>query len=327
MRRREFITLLGGGAAWPIMARAQQHGMPRIGFLHPASPAPFSDAAFLLGLREAGFVEGQNVLLEYRWARGAYERLPVFAAELVGLRVTLIAALGTPAVRVVKTASRNVTPPIPVVFAMGSDPVAEGFVESLSRPGGNMTGTTSVAGTLAPKRLELVREFLRDDASIALLINPNNPLSEPERRDAEAASSAIGQRLEVLTASNQREIDHAFTAISQRKVSVLIIAVDTFFYTQMQRMATLAAQAAVPAIGPLREFAAEGGLLSYGTSIGDGVRLAGNMAGKVLKGTLPADLPVQQPTKFELVINLRTAKTLGIELSPKLLALADEVIE
>jgi putative ABC transport system substrate-binding protein len=278
-------------------------------------------------LREAGFVEGQNVLLEYRWARGAYERLPVFAAELVGLRVTLIAALGTPAVRVVKTASRNVTPPIPVVFAMGSDPVAEGFVESLSRPGGNMTGTTSVAGTLAPKRLELVREFLRDDASIALLINPNNPLSEPERRDAEAASSAIGQRLEVLTASNQSEIDHAFTAISQRKVSVLIIAVDTFFYTQMQRMATLAAQAAVPAIGPLREFAAEGGLLSYGTSIGDGVRLAGNMAGKVLKGTLPADLPVQQPTKFELVINLRTAKTLGIELSPKLLALADEVIE
>jgi putative ABC transport system substrate-binding protein len=289
MRRREFITLLGGAAvAWPLAARAQRSGMPRIGFLHSASPSQHV-AAFRQGLREAGFIEGQNVLIESRWASGAYERLSTLATELIGLRVDLIAAFGTPAVRVAKSASIKSVPAIPVVFAMGSDPVAEGFVESLSRPGGNMTGVTSISGTLAPKRLELVREFLRGDAAIAILINPRNPLSEQERRDAEAASRAIGRRLEVLTASNQAEIDMAFTALKLRKVSVLIIAVDTFYYSQMQRMATLAAQAAVPVIGPLREFAEEGGLLSYGTSISDVNRQAGVLAGRVLKGAKPAD--------------------------------------
>jgi putative ABC transport system substrate-binding protein len=190
-----------------------------------------------------------------------------------------------------------------------------------------MTGTTSIGGSLAPKRLELMQEFLRDDAPIGILINPTNPLSEAERRDAEAASRSIGQRLEVFTASNQAEIEQAFTAFKQRRISILIISVDTFYYTQMRRMATLAAQARIPIIGPLREFAAEGGLLSYGTNIADIVRQAGVMAGKVLKGAKPAELPVQQPTKFELVVNLKAAKALGIELSPKLLALADEVIE
>jgi putative tryptophan/tyrosine transport system substrate-binding protein len=327
-KRREFVALLGGAAAaWPMAAHAQRSGAPRVGFLHAASPAQFSDTAFLQGLREGGFIEGQNVTFEYRWARGAYERLPSLAAELVELRVDLLAAFGTPAVRVAKSATAKSAPAIPVVFAMGSDPVADGLVESLSRPGGNMTGTTSVSGALAPKRLELMREFLRDDAPIGILINPANPLSEAERRDAAAAAGSIGQRLEVFTASNQAQIDQAFAALKPRNVSVLMIAVDTFYYTQMQRMATLAAQARVPVIGPLREFAVEGGLLSYGTNIADGVRQAGVMAAKVLKGAKPAELPVQQPTKFELVVNMTTAKSLGIELSPKLLALADEVIE
>jgi ABC-type uncharacterized transport system substrate-binding protein len=245
----------------------------------------------------------------------------------VHLRVSLLAAFGTAAVQVAKTATSKSEPAISVVFAMGSDPVAEGLVQSLNRPGGNMTGVTSIAGSLAPKRLELVREFLDADAAIAILINPGNPLSEAERRDTAAAARAIGQRLEVLTARNQAEIDQAFAALKQRKVSVLIIAVDTFYYAQMQRMATLAAQTTIPVIGPLREFAVEGGLVSYGTSIPDVNRQAGVLAGKVLKGARPAELPVQQPTKFELVVNLKTAKALGIKLSPNLLALADEVIE
>ena len=236
---------------------------------------------------------------------GDYQRLPSLAAELVEQRPNLLAAFGTPAVRIAKSASVKLSPPVPVVFAMGADPVLEGVVESLNRPGGNMTGVTSIAGALAPKRLELVRGFLRENSSVAILINPGNPLSEAERRDTEVAVQAVGQRLEVLTASNQAEIDKAFAALSQRKVGFLIIAVDTFYYTQMQRMATLAAQAAVPAIGPLREFAAEGGLLSYGTSISDVNRQAGVMAGKVLSGALPQQLPVQQPTKFELVVNLK----------------------
>jgi putative ABC transport system substrate-binding protein len=209
------------------------------------------------------------------------------AAELVELRIDLLAALGTSAVHVAKSTTAKSTPTIPVVFSMGSDPVAEGFVETLSRPGGNMTGTTSIAGSLAPKRLELMREFLRDDAPIGILINPTNPLSEAERRDAEAASRSVGQQLEVFTASNQAEIEQAFAAFKQRRISTLIISVDTFYYTQMRRMAALAAQARIPIIGPLREFAAEGGLLSYGTNIADIVRQAGVMAGKVLKGANP----------------------------------------
>jgi putative ABC transport system substrate-binding protein len=328
MRRREIIALLGGVvAAWPVAVRAQQAQMPRIGLLHGSLPSQFVDVAFRQGLRDAGFIEGQNVTIESRWAGGNYQRLPALAAELVEQRPNLLVAFGTPAVRIAKSASVKPNPPVPVVFAMGADPVLEGFVESLNRPGKNMTGVTSIAGALAPKRLELVRGFLRDDSAVAILINPGNPLSEAERKDAEVAARAIGQRLEVLTASNQAEIDKAFAVLTQRKVGFLIIAVDTFYYTQMQRMATLAAQAAVPAIGPLREFAAEGGLLSYGTSISEVNRQAGVMAGKVLSGALPQELPVQQPSKFEFVINLKTAKALGLTVPDKLLALADEVIE
>jgi len=326
VKRREFITLLGGMAAWPLAARAQRGATPVVGFLSGASPSLLV-AAFLQGLREAGFVEHQNVLIEYRYARGAYERLPALAAELVALRVDLIIAAGTPAVRVAKTASVKPTPAIPVVFAMASDPVAEGFVASLNRPGGNMTGITSIGGALAPKRLDLMREFLRDGAAIAILINPSNPLANAERKDTEAAAHAIGQRLEVLSASNEDEIDQAFASLKQQHVGAVIIAADDFYYSQMQRLATLAAQHAVPTIGPLRDFAAEGGLLSYGASIQEGNRQAGIVAGKVLKGARPADLPVQQPTKFELVVNPKTAKTLGLTLPDKLLALADEVIE
>jgi putative ABC transport system substrate-binding protein len=325
-KRRDFITLLGGAAAaWPLAAQAQQPAMPVIGVLHSAS-GQYTDS-FLQGLREAGYVERQNVQFEHRAARGDYRQLPGLAAELVALRVDLIAALGSPAARVAKTASVKPTPAIPVVFTGAIDPVADGLVQSLNRPGGNMTGVTSIGGALASKRADLIRELLRDDAAIAILVNPGNPVTEAERRDADAASQALGLRLEVLSASNPGEIDTALAGLKSKRIGALIIAFDTFFFGQSQRLATLAAQHAVPTIGPIREFVVEGGLLSYGASIPEVTRQAGILAGKVLKGARPADLPVQQATKFELVLNLRTAKALGIELSPKLLALADEVIE
>jgi putative ABC transport system substrate-binding protein len=328
VKRRAFITLLGGAAAWPLGARAQQAAkLPVIGFLTGGSPRLSADAAFVQGLREVGYVERQNVMIEYRWARGGYERLPDLAAELMALRVDLIAAFAIPAARAAKTVSVKSTPAIPVVFSIGADPVAEGLVESLNRPGGNLTGVTSIASALASKRLELVRELLHDDAAVALLMNPASPGNEAERRDSEAAAHAIGQRLEILTASNEIEIDAAFAALVQRRVSALIIGTDTFYFAQMQRLATLAAQHRVPAIGPLREFAAEGGLLSYGANIFEVNHQAGIVAGEVLKGARPADVPVQQPTKFELVINLKTARALGLEVPPMLLAIADEVIE
>ena len=327
MKRREFITLIGGvAAAWPLAARAQQAAMPVIGFLSGASPSLLV-TAFLQGLQEAGYTEQQNVRIEYRFAKGAYQQLPALAGELVDMRVDLIVAAGTPAVRVAKTASTRPTPAIPVVFAMASDPVAEGFVASFNRPGGNMTGITSIGGSLAPKRLDLMREFLHDDAAIAILINPSNPLAGAERKDTEAAARAIGQRLEVLTASNVGEIDQAFASLKQRGVGALIIAADIFYYGQMQRLATLAAQQVVPTMGPLRDFPAEGGLLSYGASISEVTRQSGILVGKVLKGARPAELPVQQPTKFELILNLKTARALGIEAPATVLATADEVIE
>ena len=313
---------------WPLVARAQQPtNLPVIGFLTGGSPRLSADAALAQGLREAGYVERQNVVIEYRWARGAYERLPDLAAEVIALRVDLIAAFAISAARAAKTVSIKSTPAIPVVFSIGADPVAEGLVESLNRPGGNLTGVTSIASVLAPKRLELLREFLSDDAAVALLMNPASSGNDAERRDFEAAAHAIGQWLEILTASNEIEIDAAFAALVQRRVGALIIGTDTYYFAQMQRLAALAAQHHVPAIGPLREFAAEGGLLSYGANIFEVNRQAGIVAGKVLKGARPADLPVQQPTKFELVINLKTAKALGLTVPQTLLATADEVIE
>jgi putative tryptophan/tyrosine transport system substrate-binding protein len=325
MKRREFITLLGAAAAWPLAVRAQRSGLLRAGLLYSSTSFQFSD--FQEGLREAGFVDGQNVLFERRFARGDYERLPALAAELLALPVDLLTAFGTPAVRAAKTASMKSASAISIIFAMAADPVTEGFVESFNRPGGNMTGITSISSTLAPKRLDLMREFFLGDAPIAMIINPHNPFSEAERRDTEVAVRAVNGRVEFLTASNQAEIDQAFAAIRPGRFSIVIISGDNFYLTQMQRMAALATQARVPAIGPVREFAAEGGLLSYGANIADVVRQAGVMAGKVLKGAKPAELPVQQPTKFELVVNLKTAKALGLTIPDKLLALADEVIE
>jgi putative ABC transport system substrate-binding protein len=249
------------------------------------------------------------------------------ATELVGLHVDVIGALGTPAAKVAKETSAKVSPELPVVFAFGADPVAEGLFASLKRLGGNVTGSTSIGASLAPKRLELLRTFFGNDIVIAILINPESPASQAERDDAESASRAIGQRLEVLTARSENDIDAVFAGLSQQPIGALIISVDTFYYSQIRRMAALATEHAVPAIGPLREFAAAGGLMSYAPSISEVVRQGGVYIGKVLQGMRPADLPVVQPTRFELTVNLKAAKTLGFQIPEKLLAIADEVFE
>jgi putative ABC transport system substrate-binding protein len=326
MRRRNFLGVLGGAAAWPLAARAQQSTMPVIGFLNGAVREQMADfvAAFVEGLKESGYIEGQNVLLEYRWANGAYERLPEMAAELVGRKVSIIAAFGTQTIRVAKAAVANSN--IPVVFATGSNPVADGLVESLNHPGGNITGATSIGGELAPKRLELIREVVPTARLIGILINPNNPLSAIQLTETETAARAIGQSLKVLTARNESEIEAAFASLD-RQVGALMISIDVFYLGQMERFASLAVRHALPAIAPLREFARSGGLMSYGTSISDTYRQAGIYTGKVLKGSKPADLPIIQTTRVELVINLKTAKLLGLTVPPQIVARADEVIE
>jgi putative tryptophan/tyrosine transport system substrate-binding protein len=258
-------------------------------------------------------------------SKGDYDRLPAMADELVKLRVNVLAILGTAAARVAKSASIKVSPPVPVVFALGADPVTMGLVASFNRPGGNITGSTSIAHSLAPKRLELLRAFVPGDAAMAIMVNPDK--GEIERKESEAAALAMGRRLEVLTARNESEIIAAFAAVRQRRIGGLIIASDTFYLGQMRWMAALAAWHAVPAIGPLREFAGGGGLLTYAPSIADVVRQAGAYVGKVLKGARPAELPVMQPTKFKLTINLNAAKALGLDVPTTLLATADELIE
>jgi putative ABC transport system substrate-binding protein len=302
--------------------------LPTVGVLSNRPPGSSFDAAWWEGLKQAGFIDGQNVRIDYRWTRGGYEQLLTLAAELVAKRVAVIAAVGTAATQAAKAASNKIAPPVSVVFAMGSDPVADGVVASLNNPGGNTTGVTSIAASLAPKRIELAHLLVRKSRIIALLINPDNALiSETERRNAEAAAHNLGLQLDVLTARNISEIEAAFAQIKPRAIGALIIATDANFFVQSQRLAALASQHHVPAVGPLREFAIEGGLVSYGTSIADVNRQAGIYVGRVLKGERPADLPVLQPTKFELVVNLRTAKALGVDVSPTLLATADEVIE
>ena len=324
MKRREFITLLAGAAAtWPLAARAQQAAMPLVGVLGSAS-AQFKDA-LAAGLKESGYIEAQNVRIEYRWAEGDYDRLPAMADDLMSLRINVLAVLGTAAARVAKAASLKASPPVPVVFAFGADPVAMGLVASFNRPGGNITGSTSIAHSLAPKRLELLRAFVRDDAAMAIMVNPDT--GEIERKESEAAALAMGRRLDVLTARNESEIIAAFATIRQRRIAGLIIASDTFYLGQTRWMAALSAWHTVPAIGPLREFAGAGGLMSYTPSIADVVRQAGVYVGKVLKGARPAELPVVQPTKFELVINLQAAKALNLTVPNTLLVSADEVIE
>jgi putative ABC transport system substrate-binding protein len=326
MRRREFIAGLGGAVAWPMVARAQQAAVPMIGYLYVGSPETISNrlAAFLMGLSESGFVEGRNVIIEYRYAHNDVSRLPELAADLVHRRVALIAALGsTPAALAAKAATAT----IPVVFAHGGDPVQTGLVASLNRPGGNVTGLYDMANELLPKLFGLFQELVPSATRFGVLVNPNSPLAEPMIKDAQAAALIIGRQIEVLAASSSGEIDMAFASVAPKRIDALVIAPDTLFTNSVSQIAILAANHRMPASYWSREYPEIGGLMSYGASITDRDRQAGIYAGRILRGEKPANLPVIRPTTFEFVINLRTARTLGLNVPPTLLAIADGVIE
>jgi putative ABC transport system substrate-binding protein len=327
MQRREFITLLGGAAAaaWPLAARAQQPAMPMVGFLNPGSSEAtrYQVTAFVQGMSQTGYVEGRNVSIEYRWANNEYDQLPALAADLVRRQVAAIAVVAPVGALAAKQATRS----IPVVFAVGSDPVKDGLVGSLNRPGGNITGATFFANLLDSKRLGLLHQFVPDANVIAALLNPKNANFELEKNETQEAARTLGLELVLLQASTEREIDDSFMTLTQQHAATLFVAGDAFLGGHAEQIAKLAVRDGIPTSFGLREQAAAGGLMSYGASITEAVRQAGNYVGRILKGEKPADLPVQQPTKFEFVINLKTAKALGLTIPQSMLLLADEVIE
>jgi putative ABC transport system substrate-binding protein len=329
MRRREFITLLGGAAVapsllWPLAARAQQQAVPVVGILGISAPETIADRlrAFRLGLKEAGYIDGENLAIDYRWTENQFDRLPELAADLVRKRVAVITTVAGASL-----AAKLATTSIPIVFIATEDPVRLGLVASLARPGGNLTGINIFSAELAAKRLELVRELLPSAKGIAALISPAGPSSEATLRDIEPAADALGLRVQVLNASTPREIDAAFATLVRERLDALFLGADPFFTSRRVQLANLAARHGVPMISATREVPEAGGLISYGANIADGWRQVGVYAGRILKGTKPADLPVVQSTKFELVINAQTARILGVEVPPSLLARADEVIE
>ncbi len=325
MRRRDFIKLLGGAAtAWPFVACAQQSTVPVIGFLNGSSPDGYAPmvTAFRQGLKEVGYIDGQNVAIEYRWAEGHYDRLPAMAADLIHRQVSVIAA-NTPANLIAK----NATSMVPIVFTTSSDPVSVGLVPSLNKPGGNVTGISQLNVEVAPKRLELAHELMPAATAVALLINPTNPQDATIVNAVQAAAISLGLQLQILRASTDAEIEEAFASFSEQKAGVLTIGTDAFFNGRTERLAKLAARYSVPAIYQYEEFTAAGGLISYGGSVQDSYHLAGVYTGRILKGEKPADLPVQQSTKVQLIVNLKTAKALNITVPLSLLGRADQVIE
>jgi putative ABC transport system substrate-binding protein len=324
MKRRDFITLLSGAAAaWSVAARGQQP-MPVVGFLFSGTQQRTAQDGIELGLRDAGFVEGRNLAIEYRYADGQYDRLPALAADLVRRQVAVIFSTGSVISPLVAKAA---TATIPIVFAMGSDPVKFGLVSSLSRPGGNLTGVTYHNSLLAPKRLQLVREMLPKAAVVAMLVNPSNPNAEPDAAEMQAAARVVGVDVTIVNAHSEHDLDPAFAAIARQQADALIVHIDALFQGRVGQIVALAARYALPTVYAWRGYVVAGGLMSYGTDIGPLQRQAGIYVARILKGEKPADLPVVQPTKFELVINLKTAKVLGLKVSDTLLALADEVIE